>query len=132
MSQEEIVEIFLNNEDYNTIFEENDDEMIFSIFTDEIAKLSGERYFLPHHEYLINYKEKFCIFSNFEIGYETDEKIYTNYKIVLKLNLPLKTKKIEETECEICCENNNEFIFYNTCINKTCKNCCKNFYIETL
>ena len=106
-----VVEIFLSNEDYNSIFEENDDEMLYSIFTDEIAELSGEGYFLPHHEYSINYKEKFCIFNDFEIDYETNEKIYTNYKIVLKLNLPLKTKKIEETECEICFEKNNDFFF---------------------
>ena len=92
MSQEEIVEIFLNNEDYNTIFEENDDEMLYSIFTDEISVLSFKGYFLPHHKYSINYKEKFCIFNDFEIDYETGEKNYTNYKIVLKLNLPLKKK----------------------------------------
>ena len=36
------------------------------------------------HEYIINYKEKFCIFNDFDIDYKTGEKIYTNYKIFLK------------------------------------------------
>ena len=84
MNQEQIIEIFLNYEDY-------DRDHLYYIFTDEVAKLSGEGYFLPHHEYLINYKEKFCIFNDFDIDYKTGEKIYTNYKIVLKFKL--KTKK---------------------------------------
>ena len=77
MNQEtQIVEIFLNYENY-------DDDDLKYIFRKKIGKLSGEG-LLPHHEYLINYKEKFCIFNDFDIDYETGEKIYTNYKIVLK------------------------------------------------
>ena len=78
MSQEKIVKIFLNSEDYDR------DDLCYYIFTDEIAKLSSEGELLPHHEYFINYKKKFCIFNDFDIDYETCEKIYTNYKIVLK------------------------------------------------
>ena len=62
-----VVEIFLN-----------DEEMLY-IFTDKIGKLSGEGE-LPHHEYSINYKEKLCIFNDFDID-ETGEKIYTNFQI---------------------------------------------------
>ena len=61
----------------------DEEDYLFYIFTEEIAKLSGEE-LLPHHEFLINYEEKFCIFNDFEINYETGEKIYTTtYKITL-------------------------------------------------
>ena len=29
---------------------------------------------MPHHEYSINYKGKFCIFNDFDIDYETGKK----------------------------------------------------------
>ena len=76
----QVVEIFLKPENY----ENNDKDHLYYIFTKEISKLSGEGELLPHHEFTINYDEKFCIFSDFEIDYETEEKIYTNYKIILK------------------------------------------------
>ena len=75
-----VVEIFLKPENY----ENYDDEQLRYIFFEKIAKLSGEGELLPHHEYSINFEEKFCIFSDFDIDYEAEEKIYTNYKIILK------------------------------------------------
>ena len=75
-----IIEKYLKQEDY----ENNDKEHLYNIFTKKIIKLSGEVELLPHHEFTINYDEKFCIFSDFEIDYEAKEKIYTNYKIILK------------------------------------------------
>ena len=74
MNQEQIVELFINQEDYN-----KDD--LYYIFTDEIAKLSGEGHFLPHHEYSINYEKNDCIFDDFDIDYESGEKIYTKFNL---------------------------------------------------
>ena len=86
MSQDQsIVKIFLNSEDY-------DREHLYYIFTNKIVKLSGEGELLPCHEYFINYEKKCCIFNDFDIDYKTSEKIYTNYKIVLKQKT--KPKKI--------------------------------------
>ena len=96
MSQEEVVEIFLDYEDYFVIFEKNNEDLLFYIFTEEIGMLSGEKEFLTHHEYSVNYKEKFCIFNDFYINYETGEKNYTNYKIVLKLRPELIIKKLKK------------------------------------
>ena len=50
MNQEQIVELFINQEDYN-----KDD--LYYIFTDKISELAGEE-FSPHHEYSINYEKK--------------------------------------------------------------------------
>ena len=75
-----IIEKYLKQEDY----ENNDKEYLYYIFIKEIAKLSGEGELLLHHEFSINYDEKFCIFSDFYIDYETQEKIYEDYKIILK------------------------------------------------
>ena len=62
----------------------DDKDYLFYVFSEKIAKLSGDGELLPHHEFLINYKEKFCIFNDFEINYKTGEKIYTTtYKITL-------------------------------------------------
>ena len=71
-----VVEIFLKYENF-------DDDNLKYIFRKKIDKLSGEG-LLPHNEYSINYKEKFCIFNYFDVDYETGEKTYTNYKIILK------------------------------------------------
>ena len=62
----------------------NEEDYLFYVFSEKIAKLSGDGELLPHHEFLINYKKKFCIFNDFEIDYKTGEKIYTTtYKIIL-------------------------------------------------
>ena len=76
----QVIEIFLKPKNY----ENYDDDDLKYIFWKKIGKLSGDGELLPHHEYTINYDEKFCIFSDFEIDYETEEKIYTHYKIILK------------------------------------------------
>ena len=60
------------------------DQHLEFIFYDKIAELSGEGEILPHHEFYINYEEKYCIFNDFDIDYETGEKIYTNYKIIIR------------------------------------------------
>ena len=80
-----VVELFLNYENY-------DNNNLKYIFRKKIGKLSGEG-LLSHHEYSINYKEKFCIFNDFDIDYETGEK-FIKIIIVLKpkpkrLNLPI-------------------------------------------
>ena len=75
-----VVEIFLKPENY----ENYDDEQLRYIFIEEIGKLSGDGELLPHHEYDINYEGKFCNFYDFNIDYETGEKIYTRYQIILK------------------------------------------------
>ena len=60
MNQEtQIIEIFLNYEHYNKV-------NLKYIFRKNIGKHSGEG-LLWHHEYSINYKEKFCIFNDFDI-----------------------------------------------------------------
>ena len=68
----------------------DDEDYLYYVFTNKIAKLLGDGELLPHHEFLINYKEKFCIFNDFEIDYNPKdgsaggEKIYTTtYKIIL-------------------------------------------------
>ena len=57
---------------------------MYYIFIKEILKITGEVELLPHHEFTINYDEKFCIFDDFVIDYESCEKIYIPYKIILK------------------------------------------------
>ena len=62
-------------------------DKMYYIFTEEIAKLSGDGELLPHHKFLINYKEKFCIFDDFDINYSPSgnvEKIYKRYQIILR------------------------------------------------
>ena len=63
---------------------------LYYLFTNEIAKISGEGELLPHHEFRINYVEKYCEFYDFEIDYENDEQIYRPYKIILKSGSKLK------------------------------------------
>ena len=72
----------------------DDEDYLFYVFSEKIAKLSGEGELLTHHEFLINYKEKFCIFNDFEIDYETGEKIYTT---TYKINLIPSLKKSYST-----------------------------------
>ena len=60
---------------------------MYYIFIKEILKITGEEEILPHHEFSINYDEKFCYFDDFIIDYqngESGEKIYRPYKIILK------------------------------------------------
>ena len=78
--REKVVNVFLDYEDYKN----KDKDHLYYIFIEEIYKILGKIELLKYHEFIINYKEKFCIFSDFEIDYETEEKIYTNYKIILK------------------------------------------------
>ena len=62
----------------------DDEDYLFYVFSEKIAKISGDGELLPHHEFYINYKEKFCIFNDFEIDHNTNKKIYTTtYKITL-------------------------------------------------
>ena len=61
-----------------------DDQDLEFIFYNKIAELSGEGEVLPHHEFSINYEKKYCIFNHFNIDYETEEKDYTNYKIIIR------------------------------------------------
>ena len=58
-------------------------DKMYNIFTKEIVKITGEGELLPHHEFTINFEEKFCNFYDFDIDYETGEKIYTRYQIIL-------------------------------------------------
>ena len=70
MNQEtQIIEIFLNYENYNKVD-------LNYIFRKNIGKLSGEG-LLRHHEYSITKYD-------FDIDYKTGEKIYNHYKIILK------------------------------------------------
>ena len=67
---------------------------MYYTFTKEISKITGEE-ILPHTLFSINYKEKYCIFYDFEITKYDDyrEIININYKLILKpqpkINLPL-------------------------------------------
>ena len=72
-AQEQIVELFINQADYN-----KDD--LYYIFTDKISELTGEE-FSPHHEYSINYKKNYCIFDDFDIDYESGKKCIPNLKL---------------------------------------------------
>ena len=84
VDSEKFIETFIYYENY----EDYGEDHLYYIFTKEIAKLSGEGELLPHHEFSINYDEKFCIFNDFEIDYEAGEKIYTTtYKIILSPSL---------------------------------------------
>ena len=69
----------------------DDEDYLFYIFSKKIIKITGEGELLPHHEFFINYKEKFCIFNDFDINFETGEKIYTT---TYKINLIPSLKKI--------------------------------------
>ena len=68
--------IYYNSEIY-------DEEQLYYIFADAIGEISGDGELLPHHEFSINYHEKFCIFNDFDVDFETNEQTYTNYKIIL-------------------------------------------------
>ena len=62
----------------------DDEDYLFYVFSEKIAKLSGDGELLPHHEFYINYKKKFCILNDFEIDQKTGKKIYTTtYKMIL-------------------------------------------------
>ena len=74
IQEESYIKIFINDKNY-------DKEDLKYVFKKKIAKLSGEYNWLPHHEYFINYKKIYCIFHDFDINYETWEKIFKNYKI---------------------------------------------------
>ena len=54
---------------------------MYYTFIKEICKITGEE-ILPHTEFSINYKEKCCYLSDFEI--DKDDKIYFHYKLILK------------------------------------------------
>ena len=69
--------IYYNSEIY-------DEEQLYYIFADAIGEISGDGELLPHHEFSINYHEKFCIFNDFDVDFETNEQTYTNYKIILR------------------------------------------------
>ena len=56
---------------------------MYNTFIKEIIKLSGEE-ILPHTEFTINYKEKYCYFYDFEVDYQNDKKIYMHYHLILK------------------------------------------------
>ena len=55
---------------------------MYNTFIKEIIKLSGEE-ILPHTEFTINYKKN-CYFRDFEVDYQNDKKIYTDYHLILK------------------------------------------------
>ena len=81
---------FIHDDELKDFSFYDDEDYLFYVFSNKIAKLSGDGELLPHHEFLINYKEKFCIFNDFEIDYNPKgsevggEKIYTKtYKIIL-------------------------------------------------
>ena len=77
---EKVAEIFVKQNRYKKL----KNNSLFYIFTDKIAELSGEGEFMPHHEYHIDYEEKVCYFNDFDIDYKNEEKIYRNYKIIIK------------------------------------------------
>ena len=84
-----VARIYLKKEKY----ENCDDGDIKNIFINKIVKITGEGELLPYHEYYINYKRKNCIFYDFDIDYETGEKLYTIYKIILKLSTKPRPKR---------------------------------------
>ena len=78
-----IIEKYLKQEDY----ENNDKEYIYYTFLSKIDDITGEG-ILPHHEFTINYDEKYCIFNDYEIKYgeyDEEETLIESYKIILKL-----------------------------------------------
>ena len=75
-----IIKKYLKQEDY----ENNDKEYLYNIFTKKITEISYERELLPYHEFIINYDEKFCIFTDFVIDYVIYSLIREDYKIILK------------------------------------------------
>ena len=84
-----IIEKYLKQEDY----ENNDKEYIYYVFLNKIAEITGEG-ILPHHEFTINYDEKYCIFNDYEIEYgeyDEEETLIESYKIILKPKEILKS-----------------------------------------
>ena len=55
---------------------------MYYTFTKEICKTTGEE-ILPHTDFSINYKEKCCYLSDFDID-EDFGTIYFHYKLILK------------------------------------------------
>ena len=108
----QIIDSFLHRGiciDYKEIYIDYEDDIVDNqhldlIFYDKIGELSGEGELLPHHEYYINYEEKYCIFNDIDFDYETGEKFYTKYKIIIRQSqLQELTKKF--------CSSFNIFLF---------------------
>ena len=75
-----VINVFLDYEDYKN----NDKDHIYYIFVNEILKIVGEGEFLTYYKFIIDYKKKYCIFSDFIPNYKTKEVTYIDYKIILK------------------------------------------------